>query len=211
MREGGRLFCRQPDSVLRLPICAYPTSCQLSPQSQSLFFPPPSVMATPFLQQEGFDRVLSLKFVPTALVPVVWDWQFQEADGPGGYAALPEQLSWERGRSSREMFLWAGAQERISPGHGSPSPRAVKNSGPSTYWFSLRKASLWHGRPQTFRTLGLVSATTVLQGARVGRPAWLAASAALRRPGPRGHPSGSPAAAELDPLRRERFEGQTLG
>lgn len=61
-------------------------------------------MATPFLQQEGVDRVLSLKFVPTALVPVVWDWQFQKADGPGGYVALRKQLSWGRGRSSREMF-----------------------------------------------------------------------------------------------------------
>ena len=68
---GGRCYLREEgysvDSqtpFLRLSICAYPASCQLSPQSQSLFFPPPSVMATPVLHQDAFDSPLSLKLWP---------------------------------------------------------------------------------------------------------------------------------------------------
>lgn len=54
------------------------------------------------------------------------------------------------------------------------------------------------------------STAIALAVGHAGRPAWLAAAAASQTPGPRGHPSGSPTAAGLGPLRREAFGGQVL-
>lgn len=145
LSEGGRLFCRQPNP----PFCGYPSVPALLPASSHLRARVssshlPQKMATPSLLLSGFDRVLSLKFMPTALVPVVWphpshwNWQSQKAVGPGRSANLPKQLFWGNGEEQRGgVPLYrsmaentAGAQERINPGHGTPTPSSVNNSGP---------------------------------------------------------------------------------
>lgn len=88
---------------------------------------------------------------------------------------------------------------------------SVQTSGPSTSWFSLCYTRP-HGEedPRLLRLWLCLSCYRPVVG-HAGRPAWLVASSASQRPGPHDHPSCSPTASKLDPLWRERFEGQTLG
>lgn len=93
------------------------------------------------------------------------------------------------GRTAGSISTAGGAPITVGPGSG-------LLGRPSAVLGRRERCTVMGGDPTS-------TATALAAGA--GRPAWLAAAAAAQTPGPRDHPSGSPAAAGLDPLRREAF------
>jgi hypothetical protein len=154
--------------------------------------------------------------------PSSWNWQFQKADGPRRYAILPKQRFWgDGGAGSRDRRCSSVLQYGREHSQGTrkdktwprSSPRAVLSRPlrPPPPLLVLPVLHRMKGFPVTRKTPNVCFSSHRPVTGHVGRPAWLSASSALQRPGPRDPPSGSPTAAELGPLWRERFEGSTLG